>query len=203
MRRDAALAKQLSRADDDAGLEDDPTAVVRREQAELLRQFVREHARWLRNLAARFVGFISADDVAQDAFESLICWTRMNPIPKVMELLRSHEDTKKLLYTITARRAYDHFRRRQRRREARDDAEIERREVRQSMERARVDEQIDRVERAYATLSPMQRIAHVLHHYCGCSHAEAAALLEISETNCRTLVCRANRALKSAMEIRQ
>jgi len=61
---------------------------------------------------------------------------------------------------------------------------------------------IERLERAYATLPPAQRIAHVLHHYYGFTDADFEATLGLTRTNSRTLVHRAHLALKRAMEMK-
>ena len=205
MQREQAALAELSQATDDARRaaqhEDNQCC----ERDSLFHRFVQGHAGWLRRLATRLVGRNDGDDVAQEALVSFMKWSRTHPLQQVLELLRSAEQSKALVYTIAARRAYEHLRRRERRRDhpTVDGAEIERGTSEPAMPRLGVRADLDRLEAAYAALSPMQRIAHVLHHHYGFTDAELAETLGTSKTNSRTLVCRANRALKSAMEMKQ
>ena len=102
---------------------------------------------------------------------------------------------------ITACRAFEHLRRRENLTGASNDgrAEIEVVDVSMS-QRLHTTLDVERVERAYASLSPMQRIAHVLHYYYGFTDADFQLTLGISRTNSRALVSRANRALRRALE---
>jgi RNA polymerase sigma factor (sigma-70 family) len=179
---------------------------VRSEQEDLIRQFVREHGQQLIELAARMVGRASAEDVAQEAFVRLAKRIERSPLPEVMRLLRSPPDLRKLMFRITACRAYDHLRREYGRAGQRAGPdELERALDEASMERSQrdlgLDVSVDAVERAYRALPPMQRLAHVLHHYYGLTDSELAAALETSPSNSRSLVCRATRALRRAMEM--
>ena len=180
---------------------------VRHEQDCLIRQFVRDHGRQLIGLAARMVGRSSAEDVAQESFVRLAKRIEQWPLPGVMELLRSPDDLRRLMYRITACRAYEHLRRRHGRAdrltedETRIESAIDEESLQRSARTLDVDADVDALERAYKDLPPMQRIVHVLHHYYGFTDTELAATLNISQTNSRSLICRATRALKSAMEM--
>jgi RNA polymerase sigma factor (sigma-70 family) len=179
---------------------------VRSEQEYLIQQFVRDHGQQLIGLAARLVGRASAEDVAQEAFVRLAKRIAESPLPEVMALLRSSEDLRRLMFRITACRAYEHLRRHYGRAgQAQRSGEIERALDEESLQRAQrdleLDISVDAVEQAYRTLPPMQRLAHVLHHYYGLTDSELAAVLQTSPSNCRSLVWRATRALRAAMEM--
>lgn len=163
-------------------MEDTPSGSgeIRRERARLVKQLAGEYRTQLLMLAARLVGRDHAEDVAQQAFVRLAQRIAKRPLPEVMALLRSPPDLRKLMYRIAVCRAFEHMRR--------------------LAERPELGEDAGRLEAAYASLSPMQRIAHVLHYYYGFTDADFKLTLGISKTNSRTLVCRANRALKRAME---
>ena len=156
--------------------------VVRGEQEYLIRQLVREHGRHLIELAARMVGRASAEDVAQEAFVRLAKCIERSPLPEGMQLLRSGADLRKLMVRITACRAYDHLRQ-------------------HWQHDPGLDGSVDAVERAYRALPPMQRLAHVLHHHDGLSDGELAEALGTSPSSCRSLVGRATRALRRALEM--
>lgn len=156
-----------------------PPPSIRGEQASLLQQFVREYGRQLLTMATRMVGRAHAEDVAREAFVRLAERIERRPLPEVMALLRSPTDLWKLLCRITACRAFEHLRRRENPTGAASD---------------------DRVERAYASLSAMQRIAHVLHYYYGFADTDFQLTLGISKSNSRALVSRASRALRRALE---
>jgi RNA polymerase sigma factor (sigma-70 family) len=173
---------------------------LRREQATLLQQFVREYGRQLLTMATRMVGWTYAEDVAQEAFVRLAERIERRPLPEVMALLRSPTDLRKLMCRITACRAFEHLRRRESPTGALDDrAEIEVVDD-STTQRLHTTLDVERVERAYASLTAMQRIAHVLHYYYGFTDADFQLTLGISKTNSRTLVSRANRALRRALE---
>jgi len=178
---------------------------VRSEQEYLIRQFVRDHGQQLIGLAARLVGRASAEDVAQEAFVRLAKRIEQCPLPEVMGLLRSPSDLRRLMFRITACRAYEHLRRRYSRGQAQGTGELERALDEESLQRSQhdleLDLSVDAIEQAYRTLPPMQRLAHVLHHYYGLTDSELAAVLETSPSNCRSLVFRATRALRRAMEM--
>jgi RNA polymerase sigma factor (sigma-70 family) len=156
------------------------------EQECLIQQFARDHGPALLRLAARMVGASSAEDIAQEAFVRLAKRIEEWPLHEVSELLRSPSDLRRLMSQIMACRAYELLRRRWT-----DWA---------TAAGAETDHGGDPVERALRSLPPMQRIAHVLHHHCGFSDAELAATLGISKMMSRSLVYRATRALKRAME---
>jgi RNA polymerase sigma-70 factor (ECF subfamily) len=178
---------------------------VRSEQEYLIRQFVRDHGQQLIGLAARLVGRASAEDVAQEAFVRLAKRIEQYPLPEVMALLRSPSDLRRLMFRITACRAYEHLRRRYGRAQAQGTGELERALDEESLQRSQhdleLDISVDAIEQAYRTLPPMQRLAHVLHHCYGLTDSELAAVLETSPSNCRSLVFRATRALRRAMEM--
>ena len=178
-----------------------PPPSLREEQASLLQQFVREYRRQLLTMATRMVGRTYAEDVAQEAFVRLAERIERRPLPEVMALLRSPTDLRKLMCRITACRAFDHLSRRERLTSASNDdpAEIEVVDVSMT-QRLHMTLDVERVKLAYASLSPMQRIAHVLHYYYGFTDTEFQLTLGISKTNSRTLVSRANRALRRALE---
>jgi DNA-directed RNA polymerase specialized sigma24 family protein len=175
---------------------------ARREQDELIREFVHQHARALEVLAARLVGRADAEDVAQDAFVNLVKWVQTTPVDEAMACLRSEDGLLKLMCKMTWCRAYDHLRRRKDEL-AGDGEQLERTVEDRSGVCSQVALDVKRVERAYRRLPPAQRIAHVLHHYYGFTDADLEATLGITKANARTLVCRANLALKAAMEITQ
>jgi len=161
---------------------------VREEQECLIQQFARDHGPALIRLAARMVGSDGAEDIAHEAFVRLAKRIEEWPPPRVRELLRSYDDLRLLMYQIMACRAYELLRRRRSRTDRPADGGGE------------TDDDGDRLERALRSLPPMQRIAHVLHHHCGFSDAELAATLGISRMTSRSLVYRATRTLKRAME---
>ena len=175
---------------------------VRGEQSRLVRQFVLEYRTQLLLLAARMVGRQHAEDVAQEAFVRLAERIARRPLPEVMALLRSPTDLRRLMYRITACRAFEHLRRSRPWASAApagdDDLEPFADDTAQRLQ-ATLD--AARVERAYGSLTPMQRIAHVLHYYYGFTDSDFKHTLGISKTNSRTLVSRANRALQRALEI--
>jgi RNA polymerase sigma-70 factor (ECF subfamily) len=166
---------------------------------------VRDHGQQLIGLAARLVGRASAEDVAQEAFVRLAKRIEQYPLPEVMALLRSPSDLRRLMFRITACRAYEHLRRRYGRAQAQGTGELERALDEESLQRSQhdleLDISVDAIEQAYRTLPPMQRLAHVLHHCYGLTDSELAAVLETSPSNCRSLVFRATRALRRAMEM--
>lgn len=167
----------------------------------MVQQLVREGGRQLLTMATRMVGRAHAEDVAQEAFVKLAERIERRPLPEVMALLRSPTDLRKLMCRITACRAFEHLRRREDLIGASNDdrAEIEIGEVSLS-QRLQTTLDVERVERAYASLSPMQRIAHVLHYHYGFTDTDFQLTLGISKTNSRTLISRASRALRRALE---
>jgi RNA polymerase sigma factor (sigma-70 family) len=187
---------QLPQGVEAAGREEQ---AMRWERDRLVQQFAREHGGQLVQLAARLVGRSNAEDVAQDAFESLAKLIAKRPEREVMALLRTQEDLRKLMCKITACRAYEHLRRRSRIYLTGNGMDIEPVDS-AGLQDSELKLDVERLERAYQNLSPMQRIVHVLHHYYGFTDADVAATLGISKTNSRSMVCRATRALKSAME---
>jgi len=174
---------------------------LRREQGHLVEQLARQHADTLFVLAARLVGRSDAGDVAQEAFISLTRWIMRKPVSEAKALLGTPDDLRKFMFRITACRAYDFWRTRSCWEELPIDDEREAipdealREPHTAIE-------LGRLERAYAALPLAQRVAHVLHHYYGFTDTDFEATLGFSKTNSRTLVCRANRALRRAMEMR-
>lgn len=171
---------------------------ARQEQSRLVREFAQEHSRSLLRLATRLVGGNDAEDVAQEAFVDLARRIKNRPAAETMALLESPEALSRLMYRITACRAYDHLRRL--RRNAIADRSVDAETVVDQPPPHRAEIDVRRVEYAYAALPPAQRVAHVLHHYYGFTDADMEATLGISKVNSRTLVRRANLALKRAME---
>jgi RNA polymerase sigma factor (sigma-70 family) len=173
------------------------------ERDRLVRRFIEGHWSQLRSLAARLVGGAHAEDVAQEACLNLVERLVQRPSSDVIALLRSPTDLHKLMCRITACRAYDHLRRRQLQAgaPAHDGGETDDSVVDGTApERLLTAMDVERVARAYATLTPAQRIVHVLHHYYGFTDADFQVTLGLSKSNSRTLVSRANRALKRALE---
>jgi RNA polymerase sigma factor (sigma-70 family) len=192
---------ELSGGKPPGGAPPPPSPSLREEQASLLQQFVREYRRQLLTMATRMVGRTYAEDVAQEAFVRLAERIERRPLPEVMALLRSPTDLRKLMCRITACRAFEHLSRRERLTSASNDDRAEIEVVDVSMtQRLHTTLDVERVKRAYASLSPMQRIAHVLHYYYGFTDTDFQLTLGISKTNSRTLVSRANRALRRALE---
>ena len=157
----------------------------------------------LRLLSARLVGGNDAEDVAHDAFVSLLSWMQATPVPEIEALLDSEDGVARLLYQLTVWRAYDHHRRKKRRREdpiAQDDRGSAG-ELTQVVQPPFLAPDIKRVEQAYAALTPVQRIAHVLHHYYGFTDADFENTLGWKRATSRSLVHRANQALRRAMSM--
>ena len=174
---------------------------ARCEQADLIRQLAHQHSRTLFVLAIRFAGCNAADDVAQEAFISLATWITKHPLSEVKRLLETPKDLQKLMCRVTARRAYDFSRKRRER--AIEESEVERVVDGTPLLDPQTAIAIARLERAYASLPAMQRIAHVLHHYYEFTDADIEDTLGVKKTNSRTLVHRANLALKRAMEMKR
>lgn len=111
------------------------------------------------------------------------------------------ESMRKFMCKITSCRAYDLWRRRSRAEVATSaDADVELAADDRTAPDPRMAVEIARLERAYATLPPAQRIAHVLHHYYGFTDADLENELGFTRTNSRTLIRRANLALQRATE---
>jgi DNA-directed RNA polymerase specialized sigma24 family protein len=185
----------------------------REKQASLLQQFVGAYGRQLLEMATRMVGRTHAEGVAQEAFARLAERIERWPLSEAMALLRSPTDLRKLMCRITACRAFEHLRRREHLTGASNDDRAEIRAETRAETRAEIEVvdvsvlqrlhmtlEVARVERAYASLSPMQRIAHVLHYYYGFTDTDFQLTLGISKTSSRTLVNRASRALRRALE---
>lgn len=156
----------------------------------MIHQFISDHGRQLLAIARRLVGRTHAEDVAQDAFVKLAQRLEQCPPPEVMALLRSPTDLRKLMCRITACRAYEHLRHRENRAHAPADGGAAFEAI-----------DVERVERAYARLSPTQRIAHVLHHYYGFTDKDFELTLGISRSHGQTLARCAHRALRHALEL--
>jgi DNA-directed RNA polymerase specialized sigma24 family protein len=174
------------------------------EEERLLHQLAHENAQKLAVLAARFMGNgANAKDIAQEAFLSLRRHLKMRPLSEAKSLIESPVELERLMARITACRAYDFFRKMSRLQEtAMDDvADIDLGEA-PTLDPATALE-VSRLQRAYEDLPPAQRIAHVLHHYYGFTDTEFEDHFDWSKTNSRTLVSRATRALKRAMEVNE
>ena len=193
----AALA-ELTHAEDEARRAEQLREHQRLRQRTLFFRLVRKRSAWLRQLTARLVGNRDADDVAQETLVSLMKWLRRHPLPQGIALLDSPQEVEALLFTMAARRAYDVLRRR------RELLTGSGGEIEQTAHAPAVAPELglelEELTAAYRTLKPLQRIAHVLHHRYGLTDTELAVKLGITRTGSRTLVCRANRALKRAME---
>ena len=176
-------------------------ARARREQADLIKQLAHQYAQILLVLAARLVGRDDAHDVAQEAFVSLAKWIARQPLHEVKVLLEDPKSMRKFMCKIASCRAYDLWRRRSRADLATSaNADVEFAVDDRAMPDPQIAIEIARLERAYATLPPAQRIAHVLHHYYGFTDADLENELGFTKTNSRTLIRRANLALQRAME---
>jgi RNA polymerase sigma-70 factor (ECF subfamily) len=170
-------------------------------QTEVVRRLAHQHAAALQRTATRLVGRNEADDVAQEAFIKLVRWVQDRPASEVKALLDNEKDVQRMLTRATAISAYDLLRRRANRREqlvARGD-ESELGSDATAKGPRYTDASITQLERAYAQLPPLQRVAHVLRHHCGYTVADLAETLGRSESQIRWLVYRANVALKNAL----
>jgi RNA polymerase sigma factor (sigma-70 family) len=174
---------------------------VQQPKERLIQQVADQHAALLQ-VAARLVGRNDAPDVAQEAFISLTRWIRGQSTPDIAVLLGSPTALRKIMYVVTARRAFDFWRRVHQDRLTDDRHSLDA-AVDDTTRTAETDVVLARLERAYAGLSPGQRIAHVLHHYYGFTDSELAVALKIEKTTSRTLVHRANRDLRRAMEMKK
>jgi RNA polymerase sigma factor (sigma-70 family) len=173
---------------------------ARREQDQLLQQLAHQHADTLLVLASRLVGRDDARDVAQEAFISLARWILRKPLPEARALLGSGDELRKLMFRITTCRAYDLLRKQGHESARIRDAVDPECAVHECAPHPHTALELARLTQAYAALPAAQRIAHVLHYYYGFTGADFEATLGITETNSRTLVHRATRALKRAME---
>lgn len=174
---------------------------LRSEQKKLVWQLAHQHAPALRLLATRLVGSNEADDVAQEAFISLLRWVQARPASEIKALLDSKNGVQRMLVRFTACRAYDLLRQPANRREQLT-ASGEESDLRGSTAAALpqyLAVEIARLERAYVALPPAQRVVHVLHHYYGFTDADFEETLGLSKANSRTLAHRARTALKAAM----
>jgi RNA polymerase sigma factor (sigma-70 family) len=174
---------------------------LRSEHRKLIWELAHQHAPVLRVLATRLVGSPEADDVAQEAFLSLLRWVQARPASEVQALLDSQNGVQRMLVRFTSCRAYDLLRQRAHRREqltaSGDESELRGTTAAALPQYLAVD--IARLERAYAALPPAQRIVHVLHHYYGFTDSDFEETLGLSKANSRTLAHRARMALKAAM----
>ena len=178
---------------------------LRSEQTRLVWQLAHQHTPALRLLATRLVGSNEADDVAQEAFVSLLRWVQARPASEIQALLDSKNGVQRMLVRFTACRAYDLLRQPANHREQLT-ASGEESELRGSTTAALpqyVAVEIARLERAYAALPPAQRVVLVLHHYYGFTDADFEDTLGLSKANSRTLAHRARVALKAAMARQQ
>lgn len=174
------------------------TSFEPREIERLIQQLVDEHGRTILMLAVRLVGRADCEDVAQDALLQLLRWIRTRPPSDVLALVRTPNAMLRLVSRLVAVQAYNRLRQRRR------PSVLKVRESVTSEPTARLPTEqsgdiVERLERAYATLPPMQRIAHVLHYYYGFTDVELASMLETSAANSRSLVCRATRTLRLAI----
>jgi DNA-directed RNA polymerase specialized sigma24 family protein len=161
--------------------------------------FIHPFVRPLHLLIIRLVGRHDTEDVTQDAFLSLLRFMLYKPVPKIAELVESENCLGRLFYRLTVCRAYDGRRRRKARRES-VTANGEEQDLARDLAHAPqqpVDVDFVRVERAYAALPPLQRIAHVLHFYYGFTDADFEETLGWNKASARSLVYRANLALKA------
>src|SRR5215467_1528393 len=117
----------------------------RREQANLIRRFVHDHAPALHLLAARLGGREEAMTVAQEAIANLAQRIWMMPRREAMELVTDPERLWCLICKLIGCRAYDHLKKRPPNREC----------------------DVDRVQLAHDLLSPAERVIYILHHYYG------------------------------------
>jgi RNA polymerase sigma factor (sigma-70 family) len=174
---------------------------LRSEQKKLVWQLARHYGHALRMMATRLVGSGEADDVTQEAFISLLRWVQARPASGVKALLDSTNGVQRMLFRFTACRSYDLLRQRASRREqltaGGEESELGDGEAATAPQYLAAE--LARLERAYATLPPAQRVVHVLHHYYGFTDADFEETLGLSKANSRTLAHRARVALKRAM----
>jgi DNA-directed RNA polymerase specialized sigma24 family protein len=182
---------------------------VRQDQEKLIWHLAREQGKAMHMLAARLVGRNDADDVTQEAFVSLLKWVQSKPLSEIMHLLRSPKGLQRLMYRQTVCRAYDHLRRQSCKEgkwvmgdEIEGDGKHFLADPVSTLDQ-HISIEIERLDRAYASLPPAQRIAHILHYYYGFTDADFEATLGLNKSSSRSLVHRANLALKRAMEMKQ
>jgi RNA polymerase sigma-70 factor, ECF subfamily len=163
-----------------------------------LRAFVRQYSGQLLAIAARIVGREDAEDVAQEAFVSLVRRSKVSTLPEGRSLA-------KLMCRITVCRAYDHRRKKWRRKDTVTangevfDAPVDD----GSTPRPLVSLEVEQLARAYDELPFVQRVAHVLYHYYDFTIPEIATTLGCPAATVQTRCYRAHQALKRAMEMRQ
>jgi len=187
-----------------------PSAVVAKEGSSeadgsesmhhLLQQSIRDFGSPLVMLAVRLVGYEDAEDVVQEAFVRLAIRIRRKPLAETMTPFRSREDLWRLICRDTACLAYNRLRRRQSRADDPADAGVERLETSTPNRRRELTPESKQLERAYASLPPVQRIVHVLHYFYGFTDSDLEEMLAISKSNSRELIGRASAALRRAFE---
>jgi RNA polymerase sigma factor (sigma-70 family) len=176
--------------------------IVHREQQQRIDQFLRRELKWFHLMAGRMAGWADAEDVVQDACIHLLRCIRRMPQSDSAKTLASDGALRALMSTITSRRAFDLLRKKQRKKEhvTADGASVERRDD-GSMQRSQAALDVERLERVYRAMRPVQRIVHVLHHFYGFTARDCAKGLSLTESNVETLICRATEMLKRAMEM--
>jgi len=178
--------------------------IVHREyEQQRIEQFLRRELKWCHMMAGRMVGWGDNEDVVQDASIDLLRYIRRMPRSESAKALASDESLRALMSTITSRRAFDLLRKRQRRKEhvTADGASVERGDD-SSMQRSQAALDVDRLERVYREMRPIQRIVHVLHHFYGFTARDCAKALSLKESNVDTLIGRATEMLMQAMEMK-
>lgn len=176
---------------------------ARREQTRLVEYLAHHHAGALRKMAARMFGRDHGDDIAQNAFFSLQKRLTTCPLTEARELLESPAKLQNLMCRITVFRGYDFLRERGRHGElVTEPSEIEDTVDSATWSHPETAIALRRLAEAYDSLPRPQRVAHILHHYYGFTDTDFETL-GLSKTNSRTLVYRANRKLKRAMEVNE
>jgi RNA polymerase sigma factor (sigma-70 family) len=176
--------------------------IVHREQEQQrIDQFLRRELQWFHVMAGRMAGWADAEDVVQDACIHLLKCIRRMPRSESAKTLTSDGALRALMSTITSRRAFDFLRKKQRKKEhvTADGASLERGDD-GSVQRSQAALDVDRLERAYRAMRPIQRIVHVLHHFYEFTARDCAKTLHLTESNVETLIYRATKMLKYAME---
>ena len=146
---------------------------------------------------------------------SLLLYICKLPQQKSIDILASDTALRSLMCKITLRRAYDVLRRRKRSREdlTTDEAMVEHGDE-SAILRSQAQIDVARLEQVYSAMDPIQRFAHILHHFYGYKARECAAMLsaalkelrvdtrDLTEAGIETKISRATKALKRAMEMK-
>jgi DNA-directed RNA polymerase specialized sigma24 family protein len=151
--------------------------VVRRQQTQLIRRFVHDHARALHVLAARLVGPRDAGALARASISHLALRVQQQSLAETQALASAPRWLWRLTCEIMAYRAHDH------------------------LNHGRADHELDGswLERAHDTLSPTERVLFILHYYYRFSEIDFESMFHLHPMQSRRLVYRALHRLKRAI----